>query len=136
MLVDDDPIVLVQLKKMIQWETLNCEMVAEASDGKQAIDAFNTYKPDIILTDISMPRSNGIDLINYISNGFKETKIIVLSAYDDFEYVRSSLKNGAVDYLLKYQITENSINDIIKKTIWQINTENKDKDGFSISKER
>ena len=37
MLVDDDPIVLVQLKKMIQWETLNCEMVAEASDGKQAI---------------------------------------------------------------------------------------------------
>ena len=136
MLVDDDPIVLVQLKKMIQWETLNCEMVAEASDGKQAIDAFNMYKPDIILTDISMPRSNGIDLINYISNGFKETKIIVLSAYDDFEYVRSSLKNGAVDYLLKYQITENSINDIIKKTIWQINTENKDKDGFSISKER
>ena len=99
MLVDDDPIVLVQLKKMIQWETLNCEMVAEASDGKQAIDAFNTYKPDIILTDISMPRSNGIDLINYISSGFKETKIIVLSAYDDFEYVRSSLKNGAVDYL-------------------------------------
>jgi len=136
MLVDDDPIVLVQLKKMIQWEKLNCEMVAEASDGKQAIDAFNTYKPDIILTDISMPRANGIDLINYINNGFKETKIIVLSAYDDFEYVRNSLKNGAVDYLLKYQITEHSINDIIEKTIWQIDTENKDKDEFSISKER
>lgn len=136
MLVDDDPIVLVQLKKMIQWEKLNCEMVAEASDGKQAIEAFNTYKPDIILTDISMPRANGIDLINYINNGFKETKIIVLSAYNDFEYVRNSLKNGAVDYLLKYQITETNINDIIQKTIWQINTENKDKDGFSISKER
>ncbi|MFR3687682.1 MAG: response regulator [Enterococcus sp.] len=115
MLVDDDPIVLVQLKKSIQWEKLNCEMVAEASDGKQAIDAFNTYKPDIILTDISMPRANGIDLINYINNGFKETKIIVLSAYDDFEYVRNSLKNGAVDYLLKYQITEKVSMTLSKK---------------------
>ncbi|QHQ61909.1 response regulator [Anaerocolumna sedimenticola] len=123
MLVDDDPIVLVELKKMIEWDVLGCELIAEAGSGKSAVELLKECKPDIIFTDISMPNMTGVELINYINEFDSNIKVVALSAYEDFNYVRGSLKNGAKDYLLKHQITKESINDLIKAMIQEIGEE-------------
>lgn len=117
MLVDDDPIVMVQMKKIIDWEELNCEIISEAANGKEAIDKIKSFSPDIIFTDISMPGFNGIDLINYICRNHPEIKVVALSAYDNFDYVRNSLTFGAVDYLLKYRLTREDMECAVRKII-------------------
>ena len=117
MLVDDDPIVMVQMKKIIDWEELNCEIISEAANGKEAIDKIKNFLPDIVFTDISMPGLNGIDLINYICRNHPEIKVVALSAYDNFDYVRNSLTFGAVDYLLKYRLTREDMECVVRKII-------------------
>ncbi len=127
MLVDDDPIVLVELKKMIEWKELDCELIAEAGSGKSAVELLREYRPDIVFTDISMPHMSGVELINYINELDEGIKVVALSAYEDFDYVRGSLKNGAKDYLLKHQMTKESINELIKTMIQDIGTEQREK---------
>ena len=121
--MDDDPIVLVELKKMIDWDTLNCELIAEAGSGRAAVALLKECKPDIIFTDISMPQMSGVELINYINELDEGIKVVALSAYEDFDYVRGSLKSGAKDYLLKHQMTKESINELIKSMLQEIGEE-------------
>jgi len=123
MLVDDDPIALVELKSMIEWDALGCALLAEASSGKAAIELMKECKPDIVFTDISMPHVSGVELIDYIHEMDGKIKVVALSAYDDFDYVRGSLKNGAKDYLLKHRMTKESINDLIRSLIEEIEAE-------------
>ena len=117
MLVDDDPIVMVQMKKIIDWEELNCEIISEAANGKEALNKIKSFSPDIVFTDISMPGLNGIDLINYICRNHPDIKVVALSAYDNFDYVRNSLTFGAVDYLLKYRLTRESMQRVVRKIV-------------------
>ena len=58
-------------------------------------------KPELMITDIVMQELTGIDLMEYITGSHRHTKVVVISGYDNFEYVRGSLQNGSVDYLLK-----------------------------------
>ncbi len=131
MLVDDDPLVLVDLKKMIEWDALGCELIAEANNGKAAVELLKEYKADIVFTDIRMPSMTGVELINYIHEMDESIKVVALSAFEDFDYVRGSLKNGAKDYLLKHRITYDSINELIKSMIREIGNEKQDKLSYS-----
>lgn len=116
-LVDDDPIVLVQLRKIIDWNKLNCELVAEAANGEDAIRAIEQFDPQLVITDISMPGITGVDLIQYINKKEKKTKVIAISAFDHFNYVRESLKFGADDYLLKHQLTAEQLEEVIRSAL-------------------
>ena len=136
MVVDDDPIVLVELKKMIEWDELKCELIAEASNGKSAVKLLKECKPDIVFTDINMPNMSGVELINYINELDENIKVVALSAYEDFDYVRGSLKNGAKDYLLKHRITKESINELIKALILEIGEEKREKKSFYTKESR
>lgn len=68
LLVDDDPIVLIHLREMINWKKIGCELVGEASNGKEALELIERLHPQIVITDINMPGINGMDLISYIGN--------------------------------------------------------------------
>jgi two-component system response regulator YesN len=120
LLVDDDSIIRIKLRNILEWEKLNCMIIAEASNGSEAIAGIRKYTPNIIITDIDMPGMNGVDLINYINDNCKDVAVIALSAYDDFEYVRDSLKNGAVDYILKHQLTTQRLEIVINEAISKI----------------
>ena len=120
MLVDDDSIVRVRLKNMLQWEQLDCRIVAEASNGMEAIAKMEREHPDILITDIDMPGMNGVDLIQYVQEVWPETYILALSAYDDFEYVRDSMKYGAQDYVLKHQLTPRKLEAVLQEAFVQI----------------
>ena len=120
MIVDDDFSVRFNIKRLLdmpQDRTLKNKyiVVGEASDGKEAIELLESVSPDLIISDICMPRMNGIELQEYLLHYKPNIKMIMLSGYDDYEYVRIALKNGALDYLLKHELDYEALWEIIKK---------------------
>jgi len=102
LIVDDDKIIRQGLKAIIENNTSEYKIVGEASNGKQALAAIKQLYPDILIADIKMPVMDGVQLIKYINNDDDlKLKIIVLSGFDEYEFVRETLKSGAEDYLLK-----------------------------------
>lgn len=77
------------------------EIVGEAEDGREAIQCVEKFKPDLILTDLSMPRMNGMEAIREIKRGSPDTKILVLTVHKTEEYILATLQAGADGYLLK-----------------------------------
>jgi len=77
------------------------EIVGEAKDGREAIGCVEKFKPDLILTDLSMPRMNGMEAIKEIKRQSPETKILVLTVHKTEEYILATLQAGADGYLLK-----------------------------------
>ncbi len=77
------------------------EVVAEASDGIEAIEKANKYRPDIVIMDINMPKLGGLEATIEIKKMHPETKILVLTQYEDREYIARFLKAGVSGYLLK-----------------------------------
>jgi len=77
------------------------EIVGEAEDGREAIQCVEKFKPDLILTDLSMPRMNGIEAVQEIKRQNPQTKVLVLTVHKTEEYILSALKAGADGYLLK-----------------------------------
>ncbi len=117
-LVDDDEIIRMGLRSIIEKSDLNCTVVGEASDGELALQGLEQCSDsiDLLITDIRMPVMDGLELIKQVreKEKFQLMKIIVLSGYDEFKYVRSAFMDGAVDYLLK-PINKNEFLEILKK---------------------
>lgn len=101
LLVDDESQIRIGLKKKISWEDAGFTLCGEAANGKEALQAIEELQPDLVITDIRMPVMNGIDLLNACKEKHKNIKLIVISGYDEFEYVKEAMKCGAQDYLLK-----------------------------------
>jgi two-component system response regulator YesN len=114
LIVDDDVVSRMNLKTLIDWEGNGFCIAAEAENGRQALAMIERDVPDIVITDMSMPLMNGIDLIDHLDRHFPQVRIIALSAYDDFDYVRQSMKKGAVDYVLKHQLNAGMLLEILK----------------------
>lgn len=101
LIVDDEDLIREGLKTFARWDTMGFEVVGEASDGDEALELVQKLKPHVVVTDIKMPRCTGIELMKKINEAGLNTKIVVLSGYDEFEYAKAALEAGAVDYLLK-----------------------------------
>ncbi|NLJ75605.1 MAG: response regulator, partial [Firmicutes bacterium] len=104
LIVDDEAIVRIGLKSMIDWEEHGFELIGEANDGRRALELYKEHKPDIVITDLKMPVLDGLGLIQQIKELPFPCRIIVLSSYDDFALVRQAMKLGAADYLLKLEM--------------------------------
>lgn len=104
LVVDDDFVARTNIKVLIEWEEHGYEICGEATNGEEAIQLIKETDPEIVITDISMPVLDGIALIEYLNQNYPQIKIIALSGYQDFNYVRKSMKRGAVDYILKHTL--------------------------------
>lgn len=102
MLVDDEPFILQGLSRLIDWEGEGCEIVKKAADGQEAFDYLTENEADLIITDIRMPRMNGIELLERL-RGEKVTDayVVILSGYSDFKYAQAAIRYEAMEYLLK-----------------------------------
>ncbi|HHY24145.1 MAG TPA: response regulator [Clostridiaceae bacterium] len=116
LIVDDEMLVRVGIKSLIDWEKHGFEIVGFASDGKEALDVIKKTLPDIILTDIVMPGMDGIELIRQVRSRYPFISILVLSCYNDFSYVKEAMKLGAEDYLLKLSIKPDELVALLKET--------------------
>jgi len=98
--VDDHPLLRKGIASLVNAEP-DLKLVAEASNGKEAIDAFRAHQPDVTLMDLQMPSVDGIDAINAIRREFPDARIIVLTTYSGDTQVLRALKAGARGYILK-----------------------------------
>lgn len=101
LIVDDEQSVVDSLTLTIPWNDYGISEVHSASSGTEALSVLHDQAIDIVVTDIRMPRMNGLELIERISQMSKRIKCIVLSGYDDFTYAKKALQHQAIDYLLK-----------------------------------
>ncbi|MEH1790295.1 response regulator transcription factor [Nostoc sp.] len=100
LLVDDQSLIRQGLRALLELEP-DLEIVGEAENGEQAIDLVAKFQPDVILLDIRMPIMDGVAATREIQKRFPTSKILVLTTFDDDEYVSAALKHGAMGYLLK-----------------------------------
>jgi DNA-binding NarL/FixJ family response regulator len=98
--VDDHPLLRKGIAALVNGEP-DLKLVAEASNGNEAIDAFRSHRPDVTLMDLQMPEVDGIDAIDRIRREFPEARIIVLTTYSGDTQVLRALKAGATGYILK-----------------------------------
>ena len=109
-LVDDEDWILAGIQNAIKWEEIGFRIAGTYTNGKEAMAAMKNQPPEAILTDIKMPIQDGISLIRELREaGFSQIEVVFLSGYDDFELAQSSLRLGAVDYVLKPSAPEQII---------------------------
>jgi NarL family two-component system response regulator LiaR len=100
MLVDDHALVREGARELLERER-DLEVVAEAGDGAQAVELATKHRPDVIIMDIAIPKLNGIDATKRIKALHPQTAVLVLTAYDNDQYIFALLEAGAAGYLLK-----------------------------------
>lgn len=118
MVVDDEAVVRRGIVQGVDWARLGCEIAGEAANGEDGLALAERLRPELIITDIRMPRMDGVEMMNALRNRGCTAHVLVLTAYSDFTYVRSALKFGADDYLLKpfrNQELENAVQAICLK---------------------
>lgn len=110
-IVDDQKLIRQALKALLDLDS-DMQVVGSANDGQSGIEQVEALKPDIVLIDIRMPGMDGVTATRIISERFPDTKAIVLSGYDDEEYLADALRSGAKGYLLKDTPAEELVNAI------------------------
>lgn len=115
LIVDDEYIIRQGIAYMIHWESEGFKIIGEASNGEDALKKIEECKPHIVLTDIVMPKMDGMELTKIICEKYPEIRIIILSSYSDFDYVRNTFKYGAVDYILKPTLGPDIMLETLKK---------------------
>lgn len=100
-IADDDKLIRAGIKKIILDNLEGEHEIIEAKNGKEAIEQCEKFHPQVIITDIQMPGINGVELMQQISQWEQRPSIIVLSGFNDFNYTKSALTSGAIDYILK-----------------------------------
>lgn len=113
-IADDEPLIIKGLIKMVDWKKLDTQVMGTFRNGEQLIRQIEELSPDIIISDISMPNKSGIDVIKYINERGLKSKVIFLSAFQEFEYAKEALRYGVVEYLLKPVTKEELEQAIIK----------------------
>ena len=120
LIVEDEFIMRQGMKHMLEWEKEGFIIVGEATNGQEALELIDTLKPHIIISDIVMPILNGVDFSKIIQEKHPDIQIIILSSYDNFEYVKDTFLNGAVDYILKPTLNPSQLLITLKKAVDKI----------------
>ena len=113
-LVEDEQRARRGLKNLIQMVSDDCEVVADAADGEKALDIIRKCKPEVVFTDIKMPKMDGISLIKEVRKDNPDIKFVIVSAYEEFDYARQALSLGVTEYLVKPLIMED-IEKVVSK---------------------
>lgn len=100
-IVDDEPTVRFGLRSYFNWNDYGIEVVAEAEDGEEGLQAVERFLPDLILTDVRMLHMDGIAMAAEIRSRHPHIKIVFVSGHDDADYLKSALQVSAVDYIFK-----------------------------------
>lgn len=124
LIVDDEVLVRVGLKTTINWEAIGFTVIAEASNGEQGYEQYKKFSPDVVITDIKMPKKDGLWLIEEIRKDNHNTKILVLTCYDDFDYARKALKFDVDDYILKSEVEDEELIAVMESVKVKIDVDN------------
>ncbi|NRF94621.1 response regulator [Paenibacillus frigoriresistens] len=114
-LADDEPNILRNLQAVIPWDELGIDIVGTAKNGVEALELSCQHVPDLVMSDIRMPLMDGITFVQKLRDINEDCTVLMVTGYQDFEYVRSLMRVGVSDYILKpinYEELENSISKL------------------------
>lgn len=116
-IVDDEPLIQVGIKSMVNWQELNIEVCATAVNGRMALEQIEQFSPDIVITDIKMPVMDGLELLKEAGRiyGDKRPVFIILTSYEDFGLAREAIRYQAFDYIVKVELTPDSLRETMLK---------------------
>jgi len=100
-IVEDETTVRRGIVLTMNWAALDCVIVGEAANGEEGKELALRLAPDIVVTDVKMPRMDGVEMIQKLKEAGCQSEFIILTAYSDFKYAQSALRLGVKDYLLK-----------------------------------
>jgi two-component system, response regulator YesN len=121
-IADDEKMIREGLRRTMPWAEMGIEVAGVAADGERALELIKETRPRIVLTDVRMPKMDGLELLRRVKGEFPETCIVMLSGFDEFAYVREAVKGGAMDYLLK-PVTAEELRGVITRVKERIGAE-------------
>lgn len=116
LIVDDEKMIRMGMKKVLPWEELGIDEVFTAASGREALDIIAAERPEIMISDIQMTEMTGLELIEEARKHMPELRVIVLTGYDNFEYARQSLRLQVQDFFLK-PIEEKELARVIREQV-------------------
>ncbi|MEQ6377894.1 AraC family transcriptional regulator [Bacillaceae bacterium S4-13-56] len=119
LIVDDEKRAREGVCLLGEWEKLSIDVIYEAENVEQANEIIVKHQPDIILTDMDMPRKSGIDLMKFTQNLPYPNIVIVVSGYDDYKYTRKTIQYGGFDYLMK-PLNEDELNEALSNAVLEV----------------
>lgn len=119
LIVDDEAFVRHAIVHTVPWKKLGFSEVMEAEDGELAYEMATEHRPDLILTDIRMPFMDGLQLAERISKELPNTKLLILTGHDEFDYAKKAINIGVMDYIVK-PINKENLTQVMKKASEQI----------------
>ena len=114
LLVDDEVLIREAIRENIHWEEMGFELIASCENGKQAMEVIERTPPDLVLTDIYMPYVDGIELARYIHEHCPDTRTVIISGYDEFEYAKQAVRYQVMEYILK-PVTPAELTEVLEK---------------------
>ncbi|RUT36498.1 response regulator transcription factor [Paenibacillus zeisoli] len=132
-LVDDEPFILEGLYDLLDWSQFEMEIVGQAEHGQMALEALATKPVDVLITDISMPVMNGLSLIREARKLHPDLKVIILSGFNEFDYLKEGMQLGIENYLLK-PINVEELESTLRNTVAKLDSSKSDQlyDDYSI----
>ena len=121
-IVEDEEIIRMGLAYTVNWQSMGAQVVGEAADGVEGLEIVAAALPDVVLTDIRMPRMNGLDMAKVLREQYPEIKVVFLTSYADFEYAQQAVRLNACDYLLK-PVDEGELANILARLHEEMGTQ-------------
>ncbi|GIP23314.1 response regulator [Paenibacillus sp. J22TS3] len=122
MIVDDESILRTGIMHLCNWSEYSIEIVAQASNGQEALELIDKARPHVVITDIVMPVMDGVEFTKLMRKQHPDIKVIVLSSYSEFDYVREVFKYGVNDYLLKPKVSATELISLIQSLCGEMGT--------------
>jgi len=126
LVIDDEEIVRKGIVVGTDWNSLGCVVVCDVSNGEEGLEAVEKYNPDLIISDIKMPKMGGIAMLSKLREKKIQTPVIFLTAYSDFSYAQQAIHLSAADYLLK-PFEDGQLEEAISRITGKIHCDRKTK---------
>ena len=118
LLADDEPLVLIGLQSMIRWEDFDIRICGAAHNGQEALDMIEKLSPELVIADIRMPLKSGLEVMKICAERYGRPPLfILLTSYEELEYMKEAIRSQAVDYLIKLELTPESLSRSISKAV-------------------
>lgn len=114
LIADDEPWSRTVVSSLGAWEPLGLQLVGEAEDGLEAVRLVGELNPHILITDMRMPGLEGVELLQELARRYPELRIVIMSGYQDFVYLKQAIRSQAVEYLLK-PVNPEELNDALSR---------------------
>ena len=119
LLVEDEPLVRRGIRSMIPFQQFGMELIGEASSGEEALEIMGKRPVDLVFTDISMPGMDGLELIQMMRERYPSIRSVVLTCHQDFGYLQNAMRLGAIDYIVKTQVDDDSVLELLRRIVVQ-----------------